>query len=344
MSGLNASPRQATVGERKLRRGLGHLADHPVGLAVVHLAGGADHARQVRRGVHDEPRIDGDAVAADAGAGLQDLHPRMVVGELDQLPDVDAEPVADERQLVGERDVHVAEGVLRQLGHLGGARVRLQALALHEQAVEGHRELRAARAHAADHAVVLDELAQHVAGQHALGAIGDADVGLLARLLGEGEVRPRLGEPSGHAVRRADGRGRLQDDQVALGEHRGDAARRRLDVGEVRLVVVLERRRHRDHEDVGGLGHEGRAEGARAHGPAHEGVELGLDDVDAAAVDHLDDARVDVDADHLHAAAGDDGRGRQADVAQPDDRHPGKRHFHDGRSLSAILCAALPSP
>ena len=92
-------------------------------LGVVDLARGADQAGCFRRAVDDEPGIDRDAVAADAGAGLQDVDARMAVGQLDHLPDVEAHAVADHRQLVGEGDVDVAEGVLGQLDQLGGVGV-----------------------------------------------------------------------------------------------------------------------------------------------------------------------------------------------------------------------------
>ena len=44
----------------------------------------------------------------------------LVGGGVDDLPNVDAEPVAEHRQLVDERDVDRAEDVLEQLGELGG--------------------------------------------------------------------------------------------------------------------------------------------------------------------------------------------------------------------------------
>ena len=77
----------------------------------------------------DEPGVHCDAVPAHARPGLKDVHTGMVIGELDQLPHVDVLAVGDDRELVGEGDVHVAEGVLGELGHLGGAGVGEQQLA-----------------------------------------------------------------------------------------------------------------------------------------------------------------------------------------------------------------------
>ena len=54
------------------------------------------------------------------------------------------------QQLVDERDVHAAEDVLEQLGHLGGARRRDRHDCVEEALVERDRDLRALRRDAAD--------------------------------------------------------------------------------------------------------------------------------------------------------------------------------------------------
>ena len=56
----------------------------------------------------DEVWVDGDAVSAHSASRLQDVDARMLVGEGDKLPHVDARLVADERKLVGEGYLHVA--------------------------------------------------------------------------------------------------------------------------------------------------------------------------------------------------------------------------------------------
>jgi hypothetical protein len=96
---------------------------------VVDLASGADQTRLLRVLRHDKPRVDGDTVAANARARLQDIDARMAVRQADQLPDVNALVGANQRQLVGKSDVDVAEAVFRQLAHLGGARVGHHAFA-----------------------------------------------------------------------------------------------------------------------------------------------------------------------------------------------------------------------
>lgn len=57
----------------------------PCGLAVVDQARLIDQRRDILEFLVDEPRIDGDAVSADADAGRVDIDARVAVGKLDEL-------------------------------------------------------------------------------------------------------------------------------------------------------------------------------------------------------------------------------------------------------------------
>ena len=149
------------------------LVDHPFGLVVVDFPCGTDQAGLLGRAGDHEPGIDRDAVTADAGAGLQNADPGVTIGEADQFPDVDVVAIADDRELVGERDVDVTKGVLGELGHFGQASTGLEHLAAHELAIEVGGRLGRGVIDAADDAVVLHEFGQDAAGQHALRAMGD---------------------------------------------------------------------------------------------------------------------------------------------------------------------------
>ena len=72
-----------------------------------------DRPRQIRR-------IDREAVPADAGA-RGELHEAKWLCRrgIDHLPDVDTEVMGEHGELVDKRDVHMAERVLEQFGHLG---------------------------------------------------------------------------------------------------------------------------------------------------------------------------------------------------------------------------------
>ena len=127
-------------------------------------------------------------MAAHAGAGLQDINAGMAVGEANHLPYVDAHRIRDEAQFVGEGDVDVPEGVLGELRHLGRAGIGGDARAADEAAVEGQRLAGAAWGDAADHAIVVDQLDEDAAGQHAFRAIGDGDVCGFAGAAGHAQI------------------------------------------------------------------------------------------------------------------------------------------------------------
>lgn len=256
---------------------------------------------------------------AHAGAGLQDVDARVAVGQADQFPHIDVELVADDGQLVGKSDVDVAEAVFGELAHFCRAGVGDDAFALHEGFVQAYGRFGAARGQAADHAIVLHQLLQHLPGQHALGAVGDADVGFFASRLRKTQVRPGFSQPGGHLLGGAHGGGGFQNDEVAALQHRGDGLAGGLDVAEVGLVVVLEGGGHGDEEGIGGLGGGGGAQVAFGDGGVDDHVEVGLDDVDGTTVDGVDGVLVEVDANDLDFARGKDGGGGQTDVAEADD-------------------------
>ena len=323
--------RQAQAGDLLARMRFqqrGGLGDHVVHLAVVDQPRGADQRRLLGRSVDNEPRVHRDAVAAHAGAGLQDVHARMPVGQPDHFPHVQPHLVRHHRQFVGEGDVDVAIGVLDQLGHLGRTRVRGHAGAAHEALVEGQRLARAARGDAADRTVVVGEFLQNAARQHAFGAVGDRNVGRLAREARKFEVRAQAGHQVAHLLGRAHRRGGFEDDRIARLQHGGHFGRRRQHIGDVRRVVLVlfKRRGHRDHENVGRLDPGGGAQQAALDHAMHQPVEIDFLDMDFAAVDRFDHAVGHVEAQHAAARARDDRGGGQADISQSDDTDVGL-HF-----------------
>ena len=63
-------------------------------------------------------------MAADSGARLQNVHPWMVVGQLNELPHIDPQAGANDRQFVSEGDINVAVRVFDQLRHFSGLGIR----------------------------------------------------------------------------------------------------------------------------------------------------------------------------------------------------------------------------
>ena len=105
---------------------LDHLAHHVERHVVVEAAPGEDHLGVVAdllRLVRQVVGIDADAVAADQARAERQEVPLGAGGD-QHFFGVDAEAVEDQRQLVDQRDVHVALGVLDDLGGLGHLEAR----------------------------------------------------------------------------------------------------------------------------------------------------------------------------------------------------------------------------
>ena len=147
-------------------------------------------------------------MTADPGARLQYRDPRMAVGQLDDVPDIEPEPVADDRQFIGKSDVDVAIGVLDQLDQFRRRRVGAKHGAAQKYAIDRLGMLGARLGHAADDAVVLDQLADHLPGQHPFRAVRNMHIELLTAALGrKAQIGAQPRQPLGEPRRRADRRG-----------------------------------------------------------------------------------------------------------------------------------------
>ena len=87
------------------------------------------------------------------------------------------------------------------------------------------------------------------------------------------------------------------------------------------IAVMLERGRHRDHEDIGGHDLGRGLEHTALNDAAHQPVEIDFLDMDLAAIDCFDNALRHVDAGHGAIGPGNDGRRREPDIAEPDYAH-----------------------
>ena len=177
-------------------------------------------------------RVDRQAVPAHAGARVE-AHEAERLGRrgVDDLPDVDAHPVAEHRQLVDERDVDRAEDVLEQLRHLGGVRRRHRHELVAHVAVELERALEAGVREPADD---LRRVAQRVVGAARVDALGrEGDVEVHAR--GEAGLLEQRDEPLARGARVG---GRLEHHELAALQHLGERAARRHERPQVRLAVA----------------------------------------------------------------------------------------------------------
>lgn len=171
---IEANP--AVVGDTVLLHDLVDAVQHELGLAVVGLHRLVDHLRKTGVVADEEPGVHADAVASDAGTGLEDVDARMHVADADDLVDVHIVVAADPCELVGEGDVDSAEGVLDDFGHLGGADVRDHDLALAETGVELLDVFADGFVVGAYRAVVVQEFIDHVAGDNALRGVHEVDI------------------------------------------------------------------------------------------------------------------------------------------------------------------------
>ena len=91
---------QAQAGNYRTADAAGSFPDllHDMaGLAVIDFAGGPDQNGIPRVSGHNEPGVHSDTVPADAGSGLKDVDPRMMIGQTNELPDVNVQVFADDR-------------------------------------------------------------------------------------------------------------------------------------------------------------------------------------------------------------------------------------------------------
>ena len=115
-------------------------------------------------------------MSADTNSGLQEVDPRVTIGEVNGGGDRDTQFVGHAGEFVGQRDVDVAVSVFNQLAEFGRKIVRHQAFPLGESLVDLQRSPRGFRANSADDARVMDKLVDSVAGEKPLRAMGEIDI------------------------------------------------------------------------------------------------------------------------------------------------------------------------
>lgn len=93
--GEAVEPHPAVVGDAVLLHNLVDAVEDECGLAVVGLHGLVYDLCKLRVVAHEEPRVNGDAVAAHAGTRLKNIHTRVHVADPDDLVHVHVVVAAD---------------------------------------------------------------------------------------------------------------------------------------------------------------------------------------------------------------------------------------------------------
>jgi hypothetical protein len=129
---------------------VGDITGHP----AVDLLGQLDEPERVAERTHligQVVGVDGDAVAADPGPGVERREAERLGGRApDRVPQVHIQLTAEDGHLVDQGDVHVPVGVLQQLGHLRLAGRLGPHHLVTDPLVEAHRRVRAGRRDPAD--------------------------------------------------------------------------------------------------------------------------------------------------------------------------------------------------
>jgi len=299
-----------------LRAGLHVARDavrRPGGLAVVDKTGLVDERRDILELFMDEPRVDRDAVSADADAGGMHVHSGVAVGKFNQFEHVDAEPVADLAELVGIGDIDIAERVFRQLAHLGSQIIRQADRAAGDDLfIDFLGELRRFRTVRADDAIVLAQLDEHPAGDDALRAVRRHE--LLRRKAG------RFRDDLLHHARGIGRRGGFEHAEVPRAQDGTDLLRGGFDEAHIGHALVLLRlavgRLDADDKDVGRFRLRRKVQAA---GLRHGVLQAGFYNMDMARVQRVHDGILYVEAADLIARQRKRDSGGEADIAAAHD-------------------------
>lgn len=299
------------AGENQL---LDRRVRHELTHAVIHLAAGEDDLAVIAELlglVSKVIGIDADTMAADE-TGAETERVPLGVHALDDLSGVDAHAVKDHGKLVHEGNIDIALAVLDHLDRLGGLdggnRVGAD---LNDNIVNVLDLLERLSVHAGDDLLDVLQTVHLVAGVDALGGVAHLEV--------HAALEAGLALQNRHAdVLRHAGIDRgLIDHDGALGEVAADDAAGVLHRLEIRSVILVDRRRHRDDVEAR-LAQTGfiRREVHSRFGNdliAHlmRGIDAGLVEIDAVLIS--------VKANDLHALGGKRHGEGHTDIAETDE-------------------------
>src|SRR4051812_48806871 len=119
----------------------------------------------------------------------------MTIRKIDDFPNIDIKPVADERKLISECNVRVAKGIFSQLYKFrcpGGCGYTCAA---DKHLVKALRPPGTPGSYAPDAAVVVNEFGQNPARQNTFGAISNGNAGFVFPVDVDMQIRAALRYP-----------------------------------------------------------------------------------------------------------------------------------------------------
>ena len=143
---------------------------------VIDLSGCQNDVGKSRIIAYQEPRINGNAVAANARSRSQNVDTGMLVGNPDNLIHIHIIGAADLRQLIGKCNVDITEGILYYLGHLCGTNIRYHDLSLTERAVQSFYFFTDLRAVCTNRTGIMFQLIYHISRNDTLRCVYQIDV------------------------------------------------------------------------------------------------------------------------------------------------------------------------
>ena len=275
--------------------------------------------------------VDGDAVAAEAGAGIEGREAEgLGLGGIDDFVDVDAHAHAKLLELIDQGDVDAAVDVFEEFGHLGDRWRANRNDASKYGAVHGSSEF------GSDWAAAADDFWDVVPGDgfvswvFALGAEGDMNSWLVGSA-GHFQSEQVSGFETGddELFGGAGVGGALENDELALFDMGRDGLDGAGDVAEVGLVILVERGGDADDDGVH-LSDLRIIRGGAETGFLRllDGFWEDADDVGAASVEGVDLFLGDVEAGDAEAFVAEEQGQRKADVAHADDADAGFAGLH----------------
>jgi len=274
--------------------------------------------------------VDGDAVTAEAGSGIEGLKAEWLgLGCVDDFVNIDAHAHAELLELVDQRDVDAAIDVFKELGHLGDGGAADGDYTTEDGTVEGGSKFDrggTATPHYLGNVVTGDGV---IAGIFALGRKGNVE----ARLAGSTGSFEAAGvaffeQRENDIVCCAGIGGALKNDELPLMNMGRDGLNRAGDVTKVGLVILVERGGDADDDDVHGfdfgvIGGGVEAEFLRVL----NGIREDADNVGAAGVEGAYLICRDVETGYAETFAAEEKCQRKADVSHAYDSDTGFSGF-----------------